>query len=251
MTLADKVVVVTGASSGIGRAIALASARAGADLVVSYRRNRAGIDETVAAIGALGRAAVPVQVDVSRAEEVERLAEGATAKFGRADVWINNAGADILTGAGARLSPLEKLDLLLAVDVRGTVLASWAAVRLMRTRPSGGVIINMSWDHVGQGMEGENPILYSAAKGAVLSFSKSLAREVAPDIRVNVLAPGFIETAFGEEADPRWRDEVIARTPLRRWGVPEDVARAAVFLASDGAGFMTGQTIAVNGGVVM
>jgi 3-oxoacyl-[acyl-carrier protein] reductase len=99
-------------------------------------------------------------------------------------------------------------------------------------------------------MAGENPVLYSAAKGAVMSFSKSFAREVAPEIRVNILAPGFIETAFGKDANPRFRDEVVARTPLGRWGTPEDVAAAALFLASDEARFMTGQMIMVNGGVV-
>jgi 3-oxoacyl-[acyl-carrier protein] reductase len=100
-------------------------------------------------------------------------------------------------------------------------------------------------------MKGENPSLYSAAKGGISSFSKSLARDVAPEIRVNVLAPGFIETAFGQEADPEFRQHVIETTPLRRWGTPEDVAAAAVFLASDDAAFLTGQMIAVNGGVVM
>ena len=250
MSLAGKVAVVTGASSGIGQAIALAFAQAGADLVVSYRHNRTGIDETIRRVNEAGRVAVPVQVDVSHAEDIERLAEAVQERFERADVWINNAGADILTGHGARLSPVEKLELLLTVDVRGTVLASWTAVRLM-SAGSGGVILNMSWDHVAHGMRGENPILYSVAKGAIASFSRSLAREVAPAIRVNILAPGFIETAFGEEADPTWRDEVVARTPLARWGVPEDVAQAAVFLASDAAGFLTGQTLAVNGGLVM
>jgi 3-oxoacyl-[acyl-carrier protein] reductase len=136
------------------------------------------------------------------------------------------------------------------VDLRGTILASWAAVDLMRGR-GGGTIINMSWDHVSLGMKGENPILYSAAKGGVMSFSKSLAREVAPEIRVNILAPGFIDTAFGQEAGTGWRSEVEARTPLGRWGLPEDVAGAAVFLASDKAAFLTGQMLAVNGGVVM
>jgi 3-oxoacyl-[acyl-carrier protein] reductase len=248
--LAGKVAVVTGASSGIGQAIALACANAGADLVVSYQHNRQGIDETVRRVGEAGRVAVPVQVDVSREADVERLSRAVQEHFGRVDVWINNAGADILTGRGAKLSRAEKLDLLLAVDVRGTVVASWAAVGLMRAG-AGGVILNMSWDHVTQGMKGENPILYSVAKGAIASFSRSLAREVAPSIRVNILAPGFIETAFGEEADPTWREEVVARTPMARWGVPEDVAQAAVFLASDAAGFLTGQTLAVNGGVVM
>jgi 3-oxoacyl-[acyl-carrier protein] reductase len=250
VTLSGKIAVVTGGSSGIGQAIAIACAGAGADLVVSYRHNRAGVEETVRRIEAAGRTALPVQADISVENDVERLANTVRERFGRADVWINNAGADILTGRGARLSALEKLDLLLAVDVRGTVLASWAAVRLMRAG-AGGVILNTSWDHVTQGMKGENPILYSAAKGAIASFSRSLAREVAPEIRVNILAPGFIETAFGEVADPAWRDEVVARTPLGRWGVPEDVARAAVFLASDQARFLTGQTLAVNGGVVM
>jgi 3-oxoacyl-[acyl-carrier protein] reductase len=250
VTLSGKVVVVTGGSSGIGQAIAIACAEAGADLVVSYQHNRGGIEETVRRVSTAGRTAVPVQVDVSREEDVERLGGTVRERFGKADVWINNAGADILTGRGAKLSPLEKLDLLLAVDVRGTVLASWAAVRLMRAS-AGGVILNMSWDHISQGMKGENPILYSAAKGAIASFSRSLAREVAPTIRVNILAPGFIETAFGEVADSTWRDEVIARTPLARWGVPDDVAQAAVFLASDQARFLTGQTLAVNGGVVM
>jgi len=248
--LAGKVAVVTGASSGIGQAIALACAKAGADLVVSYQHNRQGIDETVRRVGEAGRVAVPVPVDVSREADVERLSRAVQEHFGRVDVWINNAGADILTGRGAKLSRAEKLELLLAVDVRGTVVASWAAVGLMRAG-AGGVILNMSWDHVTQGMKGENPILYSVAKGAIASFSRSLAREVAPSIRVNILAPGFIETAFGEEADPTWREEVVARTPMARWGVPEDVAQAAVFLASDAAGFLTGQTLAVNGGVVM
>jgi 3-oxoacyl-[acyl-carrier protein] reductase len=109
----------------------------------------------------------------------------------------------------------------------------------------------MAWDHVNHGMEGENPGIYSAAKGAVASFSRSLARDVAPEIRVNILAPGFIETAFGEEADSKFRRKVIEMTPLGRWGKPEDVAGAAVFLASDDSSFLTGQMIMVNGGVVM
>ncbi len=250
MSLAGKVVVVTGGSSGIGRAIALACGRAGADVALSYRGNAAGADAVAREIRALGRRAEVFRTDVSRQEEVAALAEGAGTRFGRVDVWINNAGADILTGAAERMSRLDKLDLLLAVDLRGTILASWAAVDLMR-RQGGGVIINMSWDHVSVGMKGENPILYSAAKGGIMSFSKSLAREVAPEIRVNILAPGFIDTAFGQEAGTSWRREVESRTPLGRWGVPEDVAGAAVYLASDGAAFLTGQMLMVNGGVVM
>jgi 3-oxoacyl-[acyl-carrier protein] reductase len=247
--LDGKIVLVTGASSGIGRAIALGCAREGADLAVTYRANADGADETAGAIRALGRRAEVMRLDVSREDDVAALAKALSERFGRVDAWINNAGADILTGAGRKLSRLEKLDRVLAVDLRGTILASWAAVDMMRER--GGAIVNMSWDHVSIGMAGENPILYSAAKGGIASFSKSLARQVAPGIRVNILAPGFIETAFGEEADEDWHREVAERTPLRRWGVPEDLVGAAVFLTSDESRFMTGQMIMVNGGVVM
>jgi 3-oxoacyl-[acyl-carrier protein] reductase len=250
VTLEGKVVVVTGASSGIGRAIAGRCAAAGADVLISYRRNRRGADEVARELAATGRRVEVLQADIAREEDVATLTREARARFGQVDVWINNAGADILTGEATQLTPLEKLDLLLAVDVRGTVLASWAAAKLMREQGRGGVIINMSWDHVILGMAGENPVLYSAAKGAVMSFSKSFAREVAPDIRVNILAPGFIETAFGQDANPRFREEVVEQTPLKRWGTPADVAAAALFLASDDAQFMTGQMMMVNGGVL-
>ena len=249
MRLAGKQVLVTGASSGIGAAIAVGCAREGADVAVTYRGNAEGAEATAAKIRALGRRAEVLQVDIARDEEIAALADGLRQRFGWVDAWINNAGADILTGAGSRLSRREKLDRVLAVDLRGTVVASWAAVELMGER--GGVIINMSWDHVTFGMAGENPILYSAAKGGIASFSRSLARAVAPRIRVNILAPGFIETAFGEEADQDWHREVADRTPLRRWGTPEDLVGAAVFLVSDESAFVTGQTLAVNGGVVM
>jgi 3-oxoacyl-[acyl-carrier protein] reductase len=249
--LDNKIVFVTGASSGIGQAIAIACARAGADVAISYRKNRSGAESTAATIRSLNRRAEIVELDVSRGEEIDRLGPLLRDQLGRIDVWINNAGADILTPEFGKHSAVEKLDLVLSVDLRGTVLASWAAVDLMRDQPTGGTIINMSWDHVGFGMAGENPGLYAAAKGGVMSFSKALARDVAPGIRVNILAPGFIETAFGETADPSWRRHVIERTPLARWGTPDDVAAAAVFLASDEAAFLTGQTIRVNGGVLM
>jgi 3-oxoacyl-[acyl-carrier protein] reductase len=248
--LEQKIVLVTGASSGIGRAIALRCARAGADLALAYRKNQSGAESTAQQIRDLGRRAEVVRTDISRPEDIEALVQRLRNTYQRVDVWINNAGADILTGEGGRLSRREKLDLVLAVDLRGTVLASWAAVDFLRAS-GGGTIINVAWDHVTQGMEGENPGIYSAGKGGVASFSKSLARDVAPDIRVNILAPGFIETAFGEGADPKFRQKVIEMTPLRRWGKPEDVAGAALFLASDDSAFLTGQMIMVNGGVVM
>jgi 3-oxoacyl-[acyl-carrier protein] reductase len=166
-------------------------------------------------------------------------------------VWVNNAGADVLTGEAAQWDWERKLDLLLAVDLKGTIACSYAVAAVMRGQPDGGVILNMSWDHVTAGMKGANPELFSAVKGGVLSYSKSLARALAPTVRVNVLAPGWIETAFGEGADEAFKREVAESTPMKRWGTPADVAAAAVWLASPAAAFITGQAINVNGGTVM
>jgi 3-oxoacyl-[acyl-carrier protein] reductase len=250
MMLQGKKAVITGGSSGIGRAIARRFAGAGADLLITYRQNRQGAEDAARDMASTGRRVEVLQTDISKEADIEALGREAQARLGRVDVWVNNAGADILTGEGGKRTPLQKLDLLLAVDVRGTVLASWTAAKVMKAQGGPGVILNMSWDHVTLGMAGENPVLYSAAKGAVMSFSKSFAREVAPDIRVNILAPGFIETAFGEDADPGFRKQVEERTPLGRWGTPDDVAAAALYLASDEAKFITGQMVMVNGGYV-
>jgi 3-oxoacyl-[acyl-carrier protein] reductase len=249
--LAGRAVLVTGASSGIGRAIAIGAARAGADVAITFRANDAGADETLRAIRALGRQAVSLRLDLADATTLVEVGPASRRALGRLDVWINNAGADILTGDGARLSLIEKLDRLIAIDLRGTMLASWQAAELFAAQDEGGSIINMSWDHVLTGMPGANPQLYSAVKGGILAFSKSLARSVAPRVRVNVLAPGFIETSFGAAADEHWRRAVVESTPLQRWGTPDDVAGAAVFLASPAAAFLTGQTILVGGGAVM
>jgi 3-oxoacyl-[acyl-carrier protein] reductase len=249
--LAGLGVLVTGASSGIGRAIAIACARAGADVALTYRTNEKGVQDAAREIRALGRRAAILPLDLADVQSVGALGPAARDALGRLDVWVNNAGADILTGSGASLPAIEKLDLLLTVDLRGTMLASWQAADLLGAQEQGGVIINMSWDHVLAGMAGANPQLYAAVKGGVLAFSKSLARSVAPRVRVNILAPGWIETSFAEGANERLRQQVAESTPLKRWGVPEDVAGAAVFLASPAAAFLTGQTILVGGGVVM
>jgi 3-oxoacyl-[acyl-carrier protein] reductase len=249
--LAGRAVLVTGGSSGIGQAIALAAARAGADVAVTYRANAEGALDVQREIRALGQRAATIQLDLADTASIGAVGSAARGALGRLDVWINNAGADILTGPGTSLSPIEKLDLLIAIDLRGTMLASWQAAEMFAGQEEGGVIINMSWDQVLTGMAGQNPQLYSAVKGGVLAFSKSLARSVAPRVRVNVIAPGFIETTFGAGAGDEWRRTVAESTPLKRWGRPEDVAGAAVFLASPAAAFLTGQTIMVGGGIVM
>jgi 3-oxoacyl-[acyl-carrier protein] reductase len=187
---------------------------------------------------------------MSQVEEVRRLAEAALAAHGRVDIWVNNAGADILTGPARSLAPEEKLRRLLAVDLMGTYHGSRAAAAAMGGR--GGSIINIAWDHVLHGYPSEYGVLFGAAKGGVLGLSMSLARQLAPAIRVNVLAPGWIKTAWGAEgAGAGLEAKIVGMTPLARWGLPEEVAAAAVFLAGDAAGFITGQVLAVNGGVTM
>jgi 3-oxoacyl-[acyl-carrier protein] reductase len=251
-TLAGKVVLITGASSGIGRAIALACAEAGADLALTYRANRRGADDTAERVRGHGRRVELYSVDVADEPALETLATRARDAFGRVDVWVNNAGADILTGEAARLTWIEKLDRLLTVDLRGTVVASWKAVALMRGQPAGGVILNVSWDHVlGGGAKGGYAEVFCAAKGGVYSFSRALARSVAPHIRVNVLGPGWIETAYGESLDPTVKERITRSIPLGRWGSAQDVAYAAVYLASDAASYVTGQMLMINGGGVV
>jgi 3-oxoacyl-[acyl-carrier protein] reductase len=230
---------VTGASSGIGRAIAEAYLAEGATVLLTHRDSAERAHEVA---GARVR-----QADLSTRDACERLVAEASEELGGIDVWVNNAGADVLTGEAASWEWERKLDLLLAVDLKGTIACSYAVSEAMDR----GAIINMSWDHVVSGMAGENPQLFSAVKGGVLAFSKSLARALAPDVRVNVLCPGWIETAFGETADQEFHRSVEESTPLGRWGRPGDVAGAAVYLASPEAAFITGQAINVNGGVVM
>jgi 3-oxoacyl-[acyl-carrier protein] reductase len=242
---------VTGASSGIGRAIAETYAAEGAVVLLTHRASPQRAREVADAIAARGGRARVRQADLATRDACERLVDAALEELGRVDVWVNNAGADVLTGEAAAWEWERKLDVLLAVDLKGTVACSYAIGEVMRSQERGGTIVNTSWDHVTTGMAGDDPQLFAAVKGGVLAFSKSLARRLAPDVRVNVLCPGWIETSFGEQADPEFRRSVAEDTPLGRWGRPQDVADAALYLASPGAAFVTGQAINVNGGVVM
>lgn len=241
--------LVTGSSSGIGRAIAMALAERGADVIihanVSRERGQRVLEETRAK-GVHGELLL---ADLRDAAACESLVERAWRLFDGIDVWINNAGADTLTGAAAKLSFAEKLQLLMDVDVAGTVRLSRAVGARMQ-QAGGGTIINMGWDQAETGMEGDSGQLFAAAKAAAMAFSKSLALTLAPRVRVNCLAPGWIRTAWGETASAAWQQRAIRETPLARWGTPEDVARVACWLASPDAEFITGQVIRVNGGAV-
>ena len=242
---------MTGASSGIGAAIAEALARVGATVLVTYRRSEAAARAVADDIAARGGRALVARADLRSRAACDALVAEARERLGGLDVWVNNAGADVLTGDAADWDWERKLDLLLAVDLKGTIACSYAAGAVMREQAGGGAIVNTSWDHVTSGMAGGNPELFSAVKGGVLAYSKSIARALAPSVRVNVLCPGWIETAFGEQADPGFRRSVADSTPLQRWGTPADVAAAALYLSSPAAAFITGQAFNVNGGTVM
>jgi 3-oxoacyl-[acyl-carrier protein] reductase len=220
-------------------------------VLLTHRASPERAHEVAEGIAARGGRALVRQADLAKREACERLVAEAREQLGRLDVWVNNAGVDVLTGDAAAWEWERKLDALLAVDLKGTIACSYAAGEVMRRQERGGIIVNMSWDHVETGMAGDDPQLFSAVKGGVLAFSKSLARALAPDVRVNVLCPGWIETRFAEEADPEFRRSVAQDTPLGRWGRPQDVADAALYLASPESAFVTGQAINVNGGVVM
>jgi 3-oxoacyl-[acyl-carrier protein] reductase len=238
--------VVTGASSGIGRAIAVAFAGAGARVGIGFWHSS---DEARALAAELGDSEHPLlQADLGRLDGCEAIVAEAFGALEHVDVWVNNAGADVLTGE-ARTWPAErKLEALVELDLKATIRCS----RLVAARMGpGGCILNMGWDRATlDGLAGDDPELFAAVKAGVLGFSKSFARSVAPDVRVNVLCPGWIETAYGAGADRDFYDSVAASTPLRRWGRPEDVAASAVWLASPGADFITGQAININGGAV-
>jgi 3-oxoacyl-[acyl-carrier protein] reductase len=183
------------------------------------------------------------------------LVEEAWACWGGLDVWINNAGADTLTTEAASWSFERKLHELLAVDVTATMILSREIGRRMREVAAGGtgvspVILNMGWDQAETGMEGDSGELFAASKGAIMAFSRSLALSLAPAVRVNCLAPGWIRTAWGEGASRRWQERVLRETPLHRWGRPKDVASAARWLVSPAAEFLTGQIIRINGGAI-
>jgi 3-oxoacyl-[acyl-carrier protein] reductase len=248
--LAGKIAVVTGASSGIGAATALALAAAGADVVLHARHNRRGLEQTADQLRPMGRQAYIVLADLRELDQQDRLAEEAWAWQKRVDIWVNNAGADVLTGEAASWSFERKLAEVWQVDVVGTVRLSRNIGRRMQQLDDGQErsIINLGWDQAAQGMAGDSGEMFAATKGAVMAFSRSLAQSLAPRVRVNCVAPGWIRTAWGDNASESWQQRAMSESLVQRWGTPQDVAQSILYLASPAASFITGQVLAVNGG---
>lgn len=248
--LKDKIAVITGASSGIGAGIATLFAKEGAAVVVNYCRSKESAEKMADEIKRLGLRAIAVRADMANKEDIERLIAITLEEFGRIDIWVNNAGADILTGAGASATRDEKLEQLLNVDLKGTMNACWSVASTMQ-KQGYGVIVNMGWDLATHGFEGSNPQIFAASKAGVLGFTRSFAKTVGPQIRVNMVSPGWISTSFAEE---QMQDEYyqarIKEIPLGRFGKPEDVAATALFLASDESSYLSGESININGGLV-
>jgi 3-oxoacyl-[acyl-carrier protein] reductase len=247
--LSGQKAVVTGASSGIGKAIALELAMGGADVLVHARSSRSAAEEVAQTIRQMGRTSLVLMADLGVSDQLARFAEECERAFGGYSIWINNAGADLLTGEDSKLDYQEKLARLLAVDVTATIAFSKRAGEQMRAN-GGGCILNIGWDQSDRGMGGDSGELFATAKNAIMGFTRSLAVSLAPEVRVNCIAPGWIRTAWGENASEYWQHRVLEETPLKRWGMPEDIAKAARFLVSPEAAFITGQVININGGAV-
>ena len=236
---------MTGASSGIGRAVALELAAAGCDLCIHFAHNREGAESVAADVRGMGREARVLQADL-RETPAEAVLEKAAAGGEVPSLWTLNAGADLLTTGLRHADYATKLGVLWEVDVRGGLLLAKAVCE--RLRGSGGSIVTIGWDQAERGMGGDSGELFAAAKNAVMGASRSLAVSYAPRVRVNCVAPGWIRTAWGETAPPEWQDRVLRETPLGRWGEPEDIARLVRFLHSGEAAYITGQVIYANGG---
>lgn len=242
--------IVLGSTSGIGRAVALALADAGADVLIHGRTSRAAAEETAAACRSRhARRADVLMADLADPAAGDTLVDSAWRHWDGLDAWLHLAGADTLTGSAARLPFDKKLQLLFNVDVVSTLRLCRQIGARMKRRGSG-AIVTMGWDQAETGMEGDSGELFAAVKGAVMAFTRSLALSLAPQVRVNAVAPGWIKTAWGDQASSAWQDRVRRETPLLRWGAPEDVAAACKFLVSPDASFLTGQILRVNGGAV-
>ncbi|MCW3489932.1 3-oxoacyl-[acyl-carrier-protein] reductase [Dethiobacter alkaliphilus] len=248
MRLEGKVAIVTGASRGIGRAIAVNLAQNGASVVINYSASENAALETLKAVEEAGSRGVAVQANVAEMADCEKLVKAALDNFGKIDILVNNAGIT-RDNIVARMKPAEWQDVI-DTNLTGAFNCVKAAMRPLLKQKSGGRIINVS-SVIGLA-GGVGQANYAAAKAGLLGMTKSLARELAGrQITVNAIAPGYIDTEMTASLADGVRDSITEQIPLGRVGTPEDVAELVSFLASGSAGYLTGQVIAVDGGLVM
>lgn len=251
--LAGRVALVTGSSSGIGKAVATKLAKRGASLLIHGSRPSGHLNEALKSLHATGSDAKLLTADFRELDSLERFFQNAWNVFGGIDILVNNAGADVLTGDAANEPFTAKLERVWQVDVRATLMASRIIGNMMlerfnRDQSKRGSIINIGWDQAWQGMAGESGEMFATTKGAIMSMTMSLAQSLAPGARVNCVAPGWIKTKWGEGTSEKWSARAVSESLMNRWGTPEDVANAVNFLSGDDSSFISGQVIPVNGG---
>jgi NAD(P)-dependent dehydrogenase (short-subunit alcohol dehydrogenase family) len=242
--LEGRVVIVTGASSGLGAAVAVAVAQAGADVVIGARRTEM-LEVTAAVVEGIGRRALVVPTDITVVEDCQRLVHRATETFGRVDGLVNNAG--IATAVPALQESPEQFRAVLDLNLMG---AYWTAQAAAAAMTSGGSIVNVS-SIIGLTSAELPQAAYATSKAGLLGLTRDLAAQWSGrrSIRVNALAPGFFESEMTDVCQPRYLESLAERTPLGRIGRPEEIAAVVVFLLSDAASFMTGSTVVVDGGL--
>jgi 3-oxoacyl-[acyl-carrier protein] reductase len=247
--------VVTGSSSGIGLTTAGLLVERGYSVVLHGCHNLVGLQraaQTLRSKLAEGASLTCVVADVSCRLSCQDLVRACYRWAPNIDLWVNNAGADVLTGCASKLDFESKLQRLWDVDVLGTIRLSRLVAHRMQSTATGSTppsIINISWDQAKVGMEGEPGQIFCTIKAAIAAFTSALSLSVGNRIRVNTVAPGWIQTSWGQQsASEYWSERALAESTLQRWGQPEDVAQTIAWLASPEAGFISGQFIEVNGG---
>src|SRR5919109_1695161 len=247
MALSGQIALVTGASRGIGRAIAIALSQAGACVIINYRGNQAAAEETLNALAAQGGQGELCPFDVSEEAQVEQTVEKIVDQHKKIDILVNNAGVTI--DNLLMRTKVAEWDQIIGTNLKGTILCTKSVSRYM-IRQRYGRVINLS-SVVGQtGNVGQS--LYAASKAGIIGFTKTVAREVASrGVTVNAVAPGFIETDMTAKLPEKLRQSFIQSIPLGRFGTCDEIAEMVVFLAGPGAGYITGQVFGVNGGLYM